>query len=127
MMGVIGSEANGEWVTEQLVCYLDRHFLVDGKPDLTTNVRYVTDFMIGRGFCPNGKEQDYKDLHIFSVDYFCPRQTTGEYIKTNNTYCEHIGINSWTRPKHKIRLIILSMFSPALRSKIIKTKRKLLG
>lgn len=63
--------------------------------DLTTNVSFVARKMRGQGFIPNGKEQDYKDLHIFPVDYFCPLLTTGEYIKSNQTYCEHRGLSSW--------------------------------
>ena len=127
MMGVIASKADGEWVSEQLSYYQTRHFIIDGKPDFTTNVRFVTDCMIKNGFQSNGKEQDYKDLHVFPVDYFCPKQTTGEYIRTDNTYCEQIGISSWAdnHPNWKTRL--LSCFAPSVRSSIIKFKRKLFG
>ena len=127
MMGVIASKADGEWVNEQLAYYQTRHFIVDGKPDLTTNVRFTTDRMVENGFLPNGKEQDYKDLHIFLVEYFCPRQTTGEYFRTENTFCEQTGVSSWadSYPSWKTRL--LSIFPPSLRSSIIKLKRKIFG
>lgn len=127
MMGVIGSKANGEWVTEQLMHYSGRHFLIDGKPDYTTNVRFVTDSMIESGFCPNGKEQDYKDLHIFPVNFFCPRQTTGEYFRTDDTYCEHLGVSSWADQEGPWKKRFLSLFTPSIRSSIIKIKRKILG
>ena len=80
MMGVLASEAHGEWIEEQLHRYDERPFIIEGEEDLTTNVKFVTDFMIQNGFTSDGKEQDYKDLHIFPVDYFCPRQTTGEVL-----------------------------------------------
>ena len=126
MMGVIASKSEGEWVNEQLSYYQNRHFIVDEKPDFTTNVRFVTDCMIKNGFQPNGKEQDYKDLHVFPVDYFCPRQTTGEYLLTNNTYCEQKGISSWANNSNW-KSSLLSLVSPRLRTKLIIIKRKLFG
>ena len=127
MMGVIASEAHGDWVEEQLQRYADRHFILDGKEDLTTNVKFVTDYMTQHGFVPDGKEQDYKDLHILPVDYFCPRQTTGEYFRTDNTYCEHLGLKSWGENSMNWKNRILSVMSPVLRTRIIKLKRKLFG
>ena len=83
MMGVIASCRDGVWVKEQLGHYQERHFVNDdGSLDLTTNVKFVTEHMRMNGFVQNGKEQDYKDLHVFPVDYFCPKQTTGEYFRT---------------------------------------------
>lgn len=124
-MGAIASEADGQWVTEQLKAYEGRHFIVDGKPDLTTNVQFVSKTMSRNGFIQNGQEQDYLDLHIFPVDYFCPRQTTGEYFRTEKTYCESIGVSSWCKPSVKNRL--LHLLSPQLRTSIILIKRKLFG
>lgn len=100
MMGVCASEPHGIWVTEMLDTYSNRHFLnPNSTPDLTTNVQFITAQMASCGFLQNGNEQDYKDLHIFPVDYFSPRLTTGEYIRSENTYCEHKGLGSWnTRP-----------------------------
>ena len=125
MMGVIASEPKGEWVTEQLFAYSGRHFIVDGKEDLTTNVKYVTDQMTSRGFVPNGMEQDYKDLHIFPVDFFCPRLTTGEYNRTRNTYCESRGVSSWASRSFKEK--VLSVFNSGFRTRLIKLKRSLFG
>ena len=126
MMGVIASEAGGEWINEQLAAYRGRHFIIEGKEDLTTNVQFATHLMQRNGFVPNGKEQDYKDLHVFPVEYFCPKQTTGEYIRTGHTYCEHAGtISSWAKDSIKGRLI--KCFGPKTRVRLIKIKRKLLG
>lgn len=126
MMGVIASEANGEWVREQLERYADRHFIINGRYDLTTNVKFVSDHMHNQGFIPNGIEQDLGSIHIFPVDYFCPRQTTGEYFKTDNSYCEQIeSDSSWA--KNSIKSSLLSIFHPSTRTKLIKIKRKLFG
>ena len=126
MMGVIASEAHGKWVSEQLQKYETRHFYKDGKMDLTTNVKFVTEEMRANGFLPNGLEQDYKDLHIFPVEYFCPRLTTGECIRTENTYCEHKGVDSsWAKKTIKERFLFA--FGPKTRTILIKMKRRIIG
>ena len=127
MMGVCASEPHGEWVVEMLEAYCDRHFVVDGKPDLTTNVQFVTSIMAANGFRLDGTEQDYKGLHVLPVDFFSPRQTTGEYLRTENTYCEHKGVSSWAEQSHGWKRKILQMVGPHNMTRLIKLKRKLLG
>lgn len=128
MMGVCASEPNGEWVTEMLNAYQDRHFaLPDDTLDLTTNVQFVNGLMRSRGFVQNGEEQDYKDLHVFPVDYFCPRQTTGEYLRTDHTYCDHLGLDSWNEKAGGWKAWVGRMVGPKNMTRIIKTKRKLFG
>ena len=126
MMGVLGSEPDGDWVSEQLESYKNRHFLVEGREDLTTNVKYISEQMQKNGFVPNGEEQEYLDLHIFPVEYFCPRLTTGEYCKTEHTYCEAlVRSSSWASENWKSR--VLKYFSPSMRTKLILLKRKIIG
>ena len=122
MMGVLASVPGGEWVSKQLERYQGRHFIVDGKPDLTTNVRFISDWMTEHGFLPNGEEQDFMDLHIYPVDYFCPRLTTGEYRRSGNTYCEPIeSASSWARMTLGDRLF--RQLPSWLKVFLIKTKR----
>ena len=124
---VMASEPGTEWIKEQLSYYNDRHFILpDGSQDHTTNVLYMTTRMRENGFVQNGKEQEYKDLHVFPVDYFSPRHTTGEYIRTENTYSDHLGMGSWTDRNgliHKFSALV----GPNNMTRIIKLKRKLLG
>ncbi len=128
MMGVIASCLNGQWVKEQLDHYQGRHFVNnDGSLDLTTNVKFVTERMKMNGFVQNGKEQDYKDLHVFPVDYFCPRQTTGEYFRTENTYCEHRGLDSWGGTENGWKAKIGKIVGTKNMVYLIKIKRKLFG
>lgn len=128
MMGVCASEAHGEWVTEMQEAYRDRHFLnPDGTMDLTTNVQYITAIMAKHGFRQDGTEQEYKDLHIFPTDYFSPRQTTGEYLRTDNTYCEHKGISSWNDEVPGWKDWVLKWLPQKLQTQLIKLKRKLIG
>lgn len=127
MMGVCASEAHGEWVNQMLEAYKDRRFIVDGKPDLTTNVQFITSIMAAHGFRQDGLEQDYKDLHVFPVDYFSPRQTTGEYFRTENTYCEHKGLSSWDSQEKGWKRVLRRVLGQRTMIRFIKLKRKLLG
>ena len=125
---VIGSEAHGEWVSNQLADYEGRRFVLpDGGFDMTTNVSFITGKMEKVGFVANGLEQDFGGIHVFPVDFFCPRRTTGEYIRTENTYCEHLGIGSWADSGFSWKSILLSKMGPSLRVLIIKIKRKIFG
>lgn len=123
---VMASEAGGEWVVEMLEAYQDRHFLnADGTPDLTTNVQFITSIMAQNGFHQDGTEQDYKDLHVFPVDYFSPRHTTGEYFRTENTYCEHKGLGSWSDSRKGWKGAVLKMIGQKNMTWFIKLKRRI--
>ncbi len=125
---IMASKSHGKWVKEMLDAYQGRHFLKnDGSHDLTTNVQLITSIMQKNGFLQNGKEQDYKDLHVFPVDYFCPRQTTGEYIKTENTYCDHLGMGSWSVGNGGWKSKVRDLVGEKNMTRLIKLKRKLFG
>ena len=125
MMGVLGSVAHGEWVSEAKEQYSKRHFLLEnGEFDLTPNTTYFTNQLVGKGLVLNGKEQEFSGLHIYPIDYFCPMQTSGEYFRTENTFCEHKGLRSWSKDNDwKSR--VLSCLPSSLRTKIILLKRRL--
>lgn len=144
MQGVIASEPHGAWVRDMLQTYQSREFIrVDGSLDLTPNTGYFTDRLEAQGFVADGKEKDfYIDsplipnpssliegktffLHVFPVHYFCPVRTTGEDVRTPETYCEHKGESSWAQQTWKGRL--MRMLSPKWKTRIIKLKRKILG
>ena len=125
---VMASEAGGAWVSKQLADYEGRRFIKeDGSYDLTTNVTFITRRMIEGGFVTNGQEQDFDGLHVFPVDYFSPRHTTGEYLRTDRTYCEHLGLASWDDNGGGWKSRLLSILGPSVRVWLIKLKRKLFG
>ena len=126
MTGVCASEAHGAWVKEVLEGYYMRRFLHgDGSEDLTTSVQYITGIMAAGGFRQDGSEQDYKDLHVLPVDYFSPRLTTGEYMRTENTYCEHKGLASWSTHTKGWKEAVLSIVGRRNMTRLIKFKRRL--
>ena len=125
---VMASEAHGEWVTEQLTAYHDRHFInADGSLDLTTNVQFITANMCECGFVQDGEEQEFKDLHVFPVEYFSPRHTTGEYIKTVNTYCDHLGMGTWDDKEGGWKAKVRKIVGQKNMTRLIKMKRRILG
>lgn len=145
MQGVIASEAHGAWVRDMLGTYEARTFIKsDGSYDLLSNTGYFTDRLESQGFTADGVEKDVflsRDkkleigdcklengtflLHVFPVHYFCPQLTTGENVWNEETYCEHKGESSWAEQGWKGKL--LKKMSPALRTKLILLKRRLLG
>lgn len=155
MQGVLASEPHGAWVTDMLSTYDTRTFYKSpftGNPspvtleyDMTPNTTYFSDRLESQGFIADGVEKDVYVksilnlksqisnaeeptffLHIFPVHYFCPVLTTGEDLRTPETYCEHMGESSWNTDKGwKSRL--LSLLSPSIRTKLIKLKRNIIG
>ena len=155
MMGVLASEPHGAWVRDMLSTYETRTFYkspLTGNPspvtleyDLTPNTSYFSDRLEAQGFVADGTEKDFYVksisnfkfqisnleeptffLHVFPVHYFCPVLTTGEDVRTEETYCEHKGESSWATNKGwKAKL--LKLLEPQWKTRIIKLKRRILG
>lgn len=124
--GILATQSGGEWVKEQLDYYVFRHFIMsDGTFDMTTNPVFISQKMREHGFVFDGKYKIYKDLHVFPVDYFCPRQTTGEMLLTDNTYCNHHFCASWSDGNRKYRF--LRFLGQKNITKLIKLKRRIFG
>ena len=136
MQGVLASEPHGAWVRDMLATYESRAFIrKDGSYDLTPNTSYFTNRLESQGFIADGVEKDFYlhiphstfniyYLHVFPVHYFCPVLTTGEDVRTQETYCEHKGVSSWAQQNWKTR--ILSWLPKTWQTPIIKYKRKIL-
>ena len=127
--GLMASEAHGEWVTEQLDAYNDAHFLkLDGTYDTTTNTWRISRIMQANGFGCDGEKRQYKDLTVFPSEYFCPHQTTGEYLLTENTYCNHHFMGSWNNQKSKgWKGAVRNIVGQKNMIWLIKLKRKYIG
>ena len=124
--GTMASEPGNLWVKEQLDVYSNLHFILpDGSMDTKNNTTRISEIMRAGGFIQNGKRQVYKDMHVFPVEYFCPRQTTGEVLITENTYCDHHFMGSWNTEKKNWKYYLLRMMGDKIRVRIIKLKRRL--
>lgn len=126
--GTMASEAGNLWVKEQLSAYNDIHFVMpDGSLDLKNNTTRISEIMRREGFVQNGRKQVYKDMHIFPVEYFCPRQTTGEYLISENTYCDHHFMASWTDKRLGWKRYLVAVIGKKNMTRLIKLKRRLIG
>lgn len=124
--GLMASAPNGEWVKEQLDAYIDVHFInEDGTFDMTTNTVRISKIMRNNGFVQDGTYRVYKDLHVFPTDYFCPRQTTGEFFLTDNTYCDHHFMGTWDDNNSKGMLS--RIVGQKNMTRLIKMKRRIFG
>ena len=125
---IMASQPHTEWIKEQLDAYNRRKFLLaNGTYDTTTNVQLMSRIMQANGFVQDGKEQFYKNVHIYPVDYFSPRHTTGEYIRTQRTYCDHLGLGSWSDSKNNWKSMIKYLIGQKRLVRLIKLKRKIVG
>lgn len=144
MQGVIASEPHGAWVRDMLSTYENRSFIKpDGSLDMTPNTSYFSDRLETQGFVADGVEKDFYVksisnfkfqisnleeptffLHVFPVHYFCPVLTTGEDVRTPETYCIHRGLGSWNTSSNW-RTRIAKHLPPKWRTRIIKLKRKI--
>ena len=127
MMGVLATEAHHSFIKAMIATYADRKFVQkDGSLDLTPNTSYFYEWMTKQGFVGDGEEKDWMGMHILSVECFCPSLTTGENIRSERTYCEHKGLHSWSK-NSGWRSLLLNLFSPTTKTKLIKLKRRILG
>lgn len=124
--GTMASEVGNAWVKEQLDSYQGIHFILpDGTLDTMTNTSRISSIMKAGGFIQDGTKRIYKDMHIFPVDFFCPRQTTGEVLITENTYCDHHFMGSWNA--NRKRNVLYKLLGRDIMVRLIKLKRLLLG
>lgn len=133
MQGVLASEPHGAWVRDMMATYETRPFIKpNGSLDMYPNTQYFTDRLISQGFQNDGVEKDFflNDrtfmLHVFPVHYFCPVLTTGEDVRTAETYCEHMRLGSWGNGANW-KMKVLALFNPKVQTRIMKIKRKILG
>lgn len=126
--GIIGSEKGGAWSKEQLACYENRHFLIRGKPDLTTNVQLISGNMARNGFVLKNSYQVYKNcLHVFPKDYFCPKSRTGVLILTENTHCIHHFNGSWQSKRMKMKKFLFhKVLGTYFTDKLVRLKRSII-
>lgn len=108
--GIMAAEKDHPLFRKLLSYYDDRPFIVDGQPDLTTNVTTITNMLLPEGFQPNNTYQVVAGLALYPYDYFCPRDIhTLKLVVTENTYTIHHFAGSWlpkedvARQKYKLR------------------------
>lgn len=102
--GVMACEKGFIMFQEMLNFYSNRNFMLpNGKPDITTNVALITNFLKNKGLKPNNMEQNILGLKLYPNDYFCPKNYINDEIHcTENTYTIHHFAASWHSPLQKM-------------------------
>ena len=107
--GIMAAEKGHPLFKRLLEYYDNRPFVVNGEPDLTTNVTTITKLLLTEGFVPNNSFQEIAGFALYPYDYFCPRDIhTMQLVVTENTYTIHHFAGTWLpiedmrRQKYKI-------------------------
>lgn len=129
--GIMAAKKGNKWIKELLDYYIDKHFIVDGKIDYTTNVTIITGITKQNyGLKQNNQFQDLKYVTIYPNDYFCPKNhINGDIYLTNNSYCIHHFAGSWQNKTMKLRekvfRIIHKIFGQKISDKLYKAYKKI--
>lgn len=119
--GIMASEQGLDFVRQLLSDYDNRHFLIDGKPDITTNVTLITDYCVSRGLKRNNQYQTIDDFSFYPKEYFCPKDYRTLKIEiTDNTYTIHHFAGTWETPQDKFRKIVKKVLGPTLSGVVYK-------
>jgi len=86
--------------------YENRYFILpDGKQNLKTNVRYITEACLKKGLVLNNCLQTIDGFALYPSDVFCPKNYfDGKYNVTENTVTIHHFAGSWVS-ENKQKLI----------------------
>jgi mannosyltransferase OCH1-like enzyme len=110
--GIMASERGHNYIGDLLNTYNERKFIKEnGEYDLSTNVKFITEFAVKNKLILNGQRQTILDFTYYPQSYFSPfNDNTGEVMKTKDTYTIHWFSKSWLNPKLIRRTKITRVF-----------------
>lgn len=126
---LIATEAQRQWIKDQLSYYDNIHFVNDDESyNDTVNPIIFANISKKYGFAPNGLEQILKDdVHIYPVEYFSPyNQQDGKLTKTNNTYSIHWFAGGWLTKRNRINVKINQILTRVFGESFVKKAYKVL-
>lgn len=112
--GIMAAEACHPIFERLLGDYEGRRFIKpDGKPDLTTNVTYITEALLDAGLILNNQKQTVSDFTLYPSDYFCPKDWLTKKVNlTENTYTIHHFDGSWATGGTRLKNGVMHMIGP---------------
>lgn len=94
--GIMASVKGTQLLYQLLEYYDNRHFVIDGEFDTTTNVEIITKIFIEKGLKANNSFQCIEGFSLFPKDFFCPKNyQDGQIYLTSNTVTIHHFSGSW--------------------------------
>lgn len=108
LTATIGMRPSNQIIGEIITLYDKRNFIVNGSMDLTTNVKFITNYLMNnyKLELANKLQILNEDLIIYPSDYFCPKNSCTKLKITDNTYSIHHFDGSWVSNGHKFKSLI---------------------
>lgn len=98
--GIIASVKGQPVIKRWLDYYLDRHYLINGVPNMDPNVSFMTEDLKQNGLQMNDEKQNINGMIIYPQTYFCPLSVISNEGKfSDNTYCIHHFTSTWRTKK----------------------------
>ena len=98
--GIIASIKGQQVIKRWLDYYTDRHYLVNGKPNMDPNVSFMTEDLKQHGLELNDVTQNINGMVIFPQSFFCPLSVVSNESKfSENTHCIHHFTSTWRTKK----------------------------
>lgn len=118
--GLMASEKGQPLISEFLTLYDDKHFIINGTMDLTTNVEIMTNCARSKGLKLNNQLQVVDGYTFYPQEFFCPKNNrTLELTLTDNTVTIHHFNGSWTTGKTKATRMIKKVLGVKTMEKVI--------
>lgn len=111
------------WMIKRMLAqYQDKHFMVDGKMDMTPCNLITTPLFEHLGYDPhNPSTQHIRDVTIYAKDYFDPLDgATSEMCQSEHTIGIHLKSGSWTDRKTHLKSRIRIALGDAFIAKLKK-------
>lgn len=109
-----------------LAYYRKLPFLVDGKPNLLTVVKIVTELLYSKGLISVNETQKIDGLMIYPADFFAARENALIHVPlTSNSYSIHHYMASWENPYFRIKKKIERIIGEGLTRRIVSVKKRL--
>lgn len=114
---------------ELLDLYANLHFnLPDGRPNLTTVVKYTTDLLVTKGLREVNELQCVAGVWIYPKEFFGPIEQEGHrLVLTPNTRSIHHYAGSWISGRRLWKKRIARLLGSTVTRTIIRIKRTLLA
>lgn len=100
--GIIGAQKKHILIESWLQWYADRPYLIDGKPEMTPNVSFITEDLKARGLKMDDSRQVIDGMAIYPQTWFCPLSAVSIEKKiTADTHVLHYFTSTWRTEKSK--------------------------
>lgn len=119
--GIMAAGRHHPAIVDLLAHYDERHFVgPNGEPDLTPNVKPITDYFLQHGLVLNNTLQDVEGVTFYPKHVFCPKDYgTGKIKLHPDSLTIHHFAGSWLTRRARVSMQVyrlLSRFVPGFQA-----------